>query len=147
MRIQKTKAFDKLPSFLERLLRRLNEKLLSFSRYLQKKTNSYSETKKKWILVLFCGVFASVSTLIIIGSLKREYLNPYSVTPIRVIPLIKNKILKPGISDKEFKQMLQYEAYLGSLPKASKDSILFKRPNLEDTINYLETLYRNQIKK
>ncbi len=147
MRIQKKKTLSGLPSFTQRLLTGLNQSLLGLSRYLQRKTISYSDAKKKRLLFLFCGVFVSVSVLLIITSLERKYLNAYSVTPIKTIPLIENKILHRDISDGEFKQILRYKRYLDSLPAQSRDSLLMKTPNLEDTINYLEALYRKQIKK
>lgn len=147
MRNQKKKILKEIPSLTERILLRLNQRLLGFSGYLQMKTNPYSKSKKKWILFLFCGVFVTVSSLLIIGSLKRKYVNSYSVTPIKIIPLIKNRIFSPGISDMEFKKIHKYKMYLDSLSLATKDSLLIKRPNLEDTINYLEAIYQQQIKK
>ena len=143
----KTKIFKELPPSIEKILGRLNQRLLGFSEYLQMKSNLFSDSNKKWILFLFCGVFITVSTLLIIGSLTRKYLDFYSVKPIRIIPLIENRISQPGISDKEFKQIRRYKIYLHSLPKASRDSLLIERPNIEDTINYLEAIYQQQIKK
>lgn len=143
----KTKIFKELPSSIEKILGRLNQRLLGFSEYLQMKSNSFSDIKKKWILFLFCGIFITVSTLLIIGSLTKKYLNSYYVLPIRVIPLIENKVSQPGISDKDLRRIRRYKVYLYTLPKASRDSLLNGRPNIEDTINYLEAIYQQQIKK
>lgn len=85
--------------------------------------------------------------MLIIGSLTKKYLDSYSVQPIRIIPLIENRISQSGISDKEFRRIRRYKVYLNSLPKASRDSLLNGRPNIEDTINYLEAIYQQQIKK
>lgn len=82
-------------------------------------------------------------------SFKRDNRNLYNISPVRIIPLLKEQRIRPVINEQEFKRIHGFKIYLDSLQTTAKgklefDSLLSTRPLLTDTINYLENLYYEQ---
>ncbi len=142
MKLFRRKKKDKeLHPFIVRILMHLNQKLLHCSNYLQKKTNHYSNRKRKIILWIFCIVFVSESSFLIIRSLQKRDTVFYTVTPIKFIPF--NKISHPAFTGIEFKKIQQFKHYLDA-NKIFRESLLTERPRLMDTINFLEKVYQQK---
>jgi len=140
---------QELPPFLIRQLLYLNNKLHVFAAWLQQKTNGFSRKKIKMLFWGFCLIFLSVSIVVVYQSFKKDNTNLHFISPIQIIPLLKDQRIRPVINDWEFKRIHSYKVYLDSLQKTTKgklkfDSLLSTRPHLTDTINYLENLYYEQ---
>lgn len=147
-RKQKRKQRE-LPPFLIRQLLYLNNKLHVFAGWLQQKTNEFSSKKIKILFLVFCLTFLSVSIIVMFQSFKRDNRNLYNISPVRIIPLLKEQRIRPVINEQEFKRIHGFKIYLDSLQTTAKgklefDSLLSTRPLLTDTINYLENLYYEQ---
>ncbi len=137
---------------LEKLLPKVNNKLKGAAAFLQKKTTNYSAGKKKWILFLFCFVFISESVFIIYNSFHGNHSQSYAVTPIRVMPLIKEYDKVQTVQSKELLRVHQFKRYLDSLSfsergKTIRDSLLMRRPGLMDTLIYLDNIYQETKKE
>src|SRR5665213_652957 len=144
-RKQKRKQRE-LPPFLIRQLLYLNNKLHVFAAWLQQKTNGVSSKKIKILFLVFCLIFLSVSIIVMYQSFKKDNTNLHFISPIPIMPLLKEQRIRPVINEREFKRIHSYKVYLDSLQKTTKgklkfDSLLSMRPHLTDTINYLENLY------
>ena len=147
-RKQKRKQRE-LPPFLIRQLLYLNNKLHVFAAWLQQKTNGFSSKKIKILFLAFCLIFLSVSITVMYQSFKKDNRNLYFISPIRIIPLLKEQRIRPVMNEREFKRIHGFKIYLDSLQTTDKgklkfDSLLSTRPHLTDTINYLENLYYEQ---
>ena len=147
-RKQKRKQRE-LPTFLIRQLLYLNNKLHVFAALLQQKTNGFSSKKIKILFLAFCLIFLSVSIMVMYQSFKKDNKNLYFISPIRIIPLLKEQRIRPVINEREFKRIHGFKIYLDSLQTTAKgklkfDSLVSTRPHLTDTINYLEDLYYEQ---
>jgi len=147
-RKQKRKQRE-LPTFLIRQLLYLNNKLHVFAALLQQKTNGFSSKKIKILFFVFCLIFPSVSIIVMYQSFKKDNRNLYIISPIRIIPLLKEQRIRPVINDRGFKRIHGFKIYLDSLQTTAKgklkfDSLVSARPHLTDTINYLENLYYEQ---
>ena len=82
-------------------------------------------------------------------SFKKDNTNLHFISPIPIMPLLKEQRIRPVINEREFKRIHSFKVYLDSLQTTSKgklkfDSLLSARPHLTDTINYLENLYYEQ---
>jgi len=147
-RKQKRKQRE-LPPFLIRQLLYLNNKLHVFAAWLQQKTNRFSSKKIKILFLAFCLTSLSISIIVISQSFKKDNRNLYNISPIRIIPLLKEERTRTVINEREFKRIHSFKIYLDSLQTTVKgklkfDSLLSTRPHLTDTINYLENLYYEQ---
>ena len=144
----KRKQRELLP-FLIRQLLYLNNKLHVFAAWLQQKTNGFSSKKIKILFLAFCLIFLGVSIIVMYQSFKKDNRNLYFISPIRIIPLLKEQRIWPVINEEEFKRIHGFKIYLDSLQTTAKgklkfDSLVSVRPHLTDTINYLENLYYEQ---
>ncbi|MBB1287042.1 hypothetical protein HRH25_21850 [Flavisolibacter sp. BT320] len=139
------------PLFLARLLIRFNNKLVHWAMYLQRRSNSLPPRKLKLLLALFCLLFVSSGTYIIITSVK-ERTPPFRITPIQAMPLEGKRNGQGAITRSEFDRIHKLRFTLDSLGKTKTgkvqlDSLLQKHPKLLDTLSLLEIIYFNQHKK
>lgn len=145
---KKKKGVEQLHPVVVKIAARFGKALKSLAVWLQRKTNSYSPAKRKIILILFCICLLSGNLFVILHSLTKTNEPFYAVTPIRILPLLKQeKLFHYSISDFEFERIHQFKHLLDSLHKNDKikfDSLLSERPHLTDTINLLENLYHEQ---
>jgi len=146
---RKNKNVKELHPFIITILMRIKNMLKLCADWLQRKTNTFSTGKQKIILILFCALFISESLFVIHQSFKKGNKDFYFVTPIRTIPLLKQEVFQPVISEKELSRMYGFKIYLDSLKstlngKIKLDSFLSVHPHLLDTINYLENIYYEQ---
>ena len=142
MKIFRKKKDKELHPFIARLLIRFNQKLLQYASYLQRKTNFYSRRKRKVILFLFCLVFVTESTIVIIRSLQKDNMVSITVAPIRFITPPADNPIHPVFSESEYRRIERFKHYLDT-NKTFRDSILASRPHLMDTLNF----YKKSIKK
>ena len=132
-----------------RALTRCKAGLQRLAAWLQQKTIYYSPRKLKLLLLLFCFAFLSESLLLIYYGVNSNQSKYYFVTPIHIVPLLKEKVYQPTISRKEYNRFHAFKKYVDSLQgtsagKLKSDSLLFNRPYLMDTINLLENIYYEQ---
>ncbi|MDQ2753709.1 MAG: hypothetical protein M3R72_11870 [Bacteroidota bacterium] len=141
MKIFKKKKEKELSPFIVKLLMFINRKLVQGSTHLQKKTEKYSKNKKKVFLMLFCFVFVSESTLIVINSFQKNNIALYTIAPIKIPRLTNGQNINPELTNGEFKRIEQFRHYLDS-NVIFRDSVLTSRPHLIDTLNYLQQIYK-----
>ena len=148
--IKKKKEEWSVPPFTLRIMLHLNKKLSSLAAWLGQKTVGYSKRKKVTVLFLFCVAFATESFYVVWSSFQRSSVPSYTVTPIRVMPLLKESGPKT-VAIPELKRIHRFKEYLDSVSRSGngrrwRDSFLTTRPHLMDTILYLEGLYNEQFK-
>lgn len=147
MKKNKKKPELELPLFIRKILTDLNQNLISFSNFLQEKTDLYSVRKKKFFLILFCFIVACECSILIfcsVGNNKHFY---YTVSPIKVRRLLKHTSTYPKLSDEELKQIQDFKFYLDTLTTKDRDSLFAIRPHLSDSIEMVEEIYQKQLKK
>jgi hypothetical protein len=147
MRKKKNKTEVELPLFIQKSLENFKERLRGLSNYLQKKTDIYPAGKKKFFLILFCFVVACECSILIFTSVRNNGRFYYTVSPIKFIPIIKQPTNYPRLSDKELKQIQDFNIYLDTLSKKDRDSLFNIRPHLSDSIEIIKAIYRKQLKK
>ena len=147
MKKNKNKTELQLPLFIQKILADLNQKLKSLSIFLQRKTDIYSVGKKKFFLILFCFIGACGCSILIFCSVRNNDHFYYTVSPIKVLPLLKDRITYPMLSRKELKQIQDFKFYLDTLGVKERDSLFTIRPHLSDSIEMVEAIYRKQLKK
>ena len=147
MKKNKNKTELELPLFIQKILADLNRKILRLSNFLQEKTEIYSVGKKKFFLILFCFIVACECSILIFSGARNKDHFYYTVSPIKVLPLLKNRTTYPMLSDKELKQIQDFKFYLDTLGVKERDSLFAMRPNLSDSIEMVEAIYRKQLKK
>lgn len=124
----------------------INRRLRRLADNLQKRSGNYSTRTQKIVLSAFCLMFISISIYVAIEGVRNKPNNAYTIKAIKVIPLVEEKTIQPQVSVHELSRIHQFKIYLERLNKKARDSLLLNRPHLMDTLNFLETLYRNQIK-
>jgi len=147
MKKNKNKTELELPLFIQKILADLNQKLTSLSIFLQRKTDIYSVGKKKFFLILFCLIVACECSILIFCSVRNNDHLYYTVSPIKVLPLLKDKSTYPMLSDKELKQFQDFKFFLDTLGVKERDSLFAMRPNLSDSMEMVEAIYQKQLKK
>jgi hypothetical protein len=149
---RKSKRVEKeLPSFLKIGLVKFNQRLIGIANFLQEKTNGYSVKKKKILLLLFVIVFFAETTAVIIQAVKQRSKTSIAVTRIKTIPVETTKPAVPLITKTEFLRIQRFKNYIDSLNistqgKKLRYSLLHNRPHLMDSVNYLISLYLEQLK-
>ncbi len=141
MKIFRKNKSRELPHFMIRFLKMINNSLLKFAQYLQQKTKYYSDSKKKLFLFLFCLVFVTESSVLIILSLQKVPAFSYSVIPIKFIQPAEHTGISPGLPTTQFRKIEQFKHYLDS-NTVFRDSLLAARPHLIDTLNFLKEMYK-----
>ena len=131
---------------LVKVLVSINHQLRRLADYLQKKAGNYSARTQRVMLVAFCLTFISISACVAIAGIRNKAIDGYRVRAIEVIPLVEEKAIQPQVSIQELSKIHEFKVYVECLSKKARDSLLVNRPNLMDTLNFLETLYQNQIK-
>lgn len=152
MKWRKRKEARPLPSWISRTLTFINQAVRRWADCLQQRTNGLSHTRLKWMLYLFCALYTGSSIYVIVTSLRPGNKKPFIVTPIHVLPLVKETNRPPILTPKELYNIHQFNEYLDSLNhtkngKALWDSFLLQRPHLLDTLSYLEQLYQQNKQK
>jgi hypothetical protein len=147
MKKNKNKTELELPLFIQKILEDLNRKILALSNYLQEKTDIYSVGKKKFFLILFCFIVACECSILIFCSVRNNDYFYYTVSPIKALPLLKQRITYPMLSDKELKQIQDFKFYMDTLSVKERDSLFNIRPHLSDSIEMVEAIYQKQLKK
>lgn len=147
---KKQKEPGPLPPIVARLTVCINERVRKCADLLQQKTNRLSKIKLKWMLFLFCALCIGGSVYAILSGLHPKK-KSFVVTPIRVLPLVKENGSRPAITNTELTKIHRFKKYLDSLSttadgKALRDSFLSSHPHLMDTILYLESLFQQQNK-
>lgn len=135
------KKDKELAPFVRKLLIDFSRRLLQFGRYLQKKTNRYSKNTKKGLLLLFCVVFITESTLVIIHSFQKNPISWVVIGSSRRLPVTQIPRKYPVFTKTESERIDQFRKYLDS-HVIFRDSLLAARPHLMDTLNYLQKLYK-----
>lgn len=141
MKIFKVNKNRELPHFMIRFLKMINNSMLKFAQYLEQKTKHSSDSKKKLFLFLFCLVFVTESSVLIILSLQKIPAFPYSVTSIKFIRPAEHKGISPVLPTIQFRKIEQFKHYLDS-NTVFRDSLLSIRPHLMDTLNFLKEMYK-----
>ncbi|MBO9684443.1 MAG: hypothetical protein J7502_17540 [Flavisolibacter sp.] len=136
----------KVHPVLVKFLVGINQRLRRAADYLQKRSGNYSAHTQKIVLVAFCLTFISISVYVAVDGIRKRPNNAYTVKAIKVIPLVEEKAIQPQVSIQELSKIHQFKIHLERLSKKARDSLLLNRPHLMDTLNFLETLYQNQIK-
>ena len=147
MKKYKSKTEVELPLFLQKMLIWLNEKILRLSNFLQEKTDIYSVGKKRFFLILFCFIVACECSILIFCSVRNDEHFYYTVSPIKVMPLLKHRATYPKLSEKELKQIQDFKFYLDTLSAKERDSLFKIRPHISDSVKIIEAIYRKQLKK
>lgn len=143
MKIFRKKRDKELHPFINRLLIRINQKLLKYASYLQQKTNGYSRRKRIILLFLLCLVFVTDSSIVIIRSLHKNNTVSITVAPIRIITPPADNPIHPVFSESEYRRIERFKHYLDT-NKTFRDSILASRPHLIDTLNFLQKIYKKK---
>lgn len=147
MKKNKNKKEPELPLFIQKICTDVNQKLRRLSTFLQEKTDVYSVGKKKFFLILFCFMVACECSILIFCSVRNNSHFYYTVSPIKVLPLLKERIRYPRLSDKELKQIQNFKFYLDTIAIKERDSLFNLRPHLSDSIEIVEAIYQKQLKK
>lgn len=147
-------------SFRSSLLERFDEANLRLqykcAQWLERKTAHLS--RKSWIVILFCFTVFTCGFCIclIVNSLWGNTTKNITVTPItkptNAVPFeVKHIQLNAAISKTEFEKVVCFRRYMDSLShsptgKKRRDSILYYRPGLLDSIAIVEHYYQSQFK-
>jgi hypothetical protein len=149
---RKNKRLEReLPSFLKAGLSRFNGWLISIANFLQRKTNSYSTGKKKFLLLLFVLVFVTQSGVVIIQSSTRKIKTMPGVNRIKTLTIPPGEKNTPRITKTQFLKIQKFKNYIDSLSRTArgrrlKDSLLQNRPQLMDSVSFLINLFLEQSK-
>ena len=126
-----------------RALMRFNMQLIRWGSHLQKRTEHYSSSRKKFFLLLFCFAFVSASTLVIFTSLQNANEDAFAVTPVRYVAPVTGAMKEareyPGVVERRIEDFNHYLDH----HKCLRDSLLHARPRLIDTLNYLNKIYKD----
>jgi len=114
---------------------------------LQQKTETYSVKTKKYLLVIFCMLFAGSSVLVIVNAFRAKQHHIIRVEAIPSPNIIHDQP-KPDaiITKQEWEKIERYKTIILSLPKITYDSLMRVRPHLMDSIRLFENLYSSSIK-
>lgn len=143
--IQKNGAYP-LAKILDDCLLFFKVRLKKIAAFLQMNSNGCPVWKKKWILFGFCLLFGGESSLVIYRGLVDK--TPLHLgAPIKFLPL--KPFWKPTPLPKRSKELDRIHRFVTSLDSLEKtsegkrlmDSLIFLRPHLIDTLQYLENLY------
>ena len=120
---RKQKEARPLPSIVVRLAGRINQRVRKCADLLQQKTNRISRKKLKWMLVLFCVLYIGGSVYAILSGLHPKK-RSFGITPIQVLPLLKENGSQPTITKSELTKIHQFKIYLDSLESSADDKAL-----------------------
>jgi len=95
MKKNKINSSYELPRIVQKALIKLDEKMIAFSNYLQRKTNDFSSGRKKLFLLFFSFVVVCECAILIFCSLQNSGTITYTVSPIKIIPLINKGLFSP----------------------------------------------------
>lgn len=126
-------------------LMRLRKWMDQIAGLLQVKMNQLSFRKQKLLLAGFCLVFVCGSVCVIVESLKKRSYR-YGVQPIHVSPLLKERDEHVALPMAELQRIHRFKIYIDSLNEYERKRLLNSRPRLMDTVNFLESLYQEEIK-
>ena len=140
MKILSKRNSQELHPIIQKVLVRLNQKVMSFANFLQQKTNSYSTRKRKFFLMVVSLAFIIQSTIVIINSFGNADSVSISVVPIRVMPP-QQKIMRPVLKAVDYGRIKSLRQFMDT-HKAFHDSLIAIRPHLIDSLNYLQELYK-----
>jgi hypothetical protein len=141
----KRKDVGELDPRVIRVLLKFRAGLNTIAERLQIKMNRYSFRMQKILLAGFCFVFVSASTYVAVASLgKRSY--GYCPQSISLVPLPEEKAVKTQLLQKELARIHRFKLYIDSLPACERKVLFDNRPHLMDTVNFLESLYQQEIK-
>lgn len=141
-----------LPSFLEKIMIKINHQLIKWANYLKVRMDSYSIQKQKIVLLLFCLLFGCSSILVLWNGFQTKHFTSFETSHIKVVTLLPtSRPMRPFLSIPELKRIHFLKNYLDSLSLATngkqlKDSLLFYRPHLMDSLTYLDHLYSENFK-
>lgn len=140
-------VFRQLGAFVEKKQR-------NYADWLSRKTEKYSRQTKIITLILFCVVGSAYWVWGIVKVFQKTQ-TTFRISEISIptysIPEIKSLPMLMLITDKEYADIQQFKSHIDSLRKTSEgqliiDSILFKRPQLMDSITIIENIYLSQQK-
>ena len=132
---------------IEKGLHALRGKLQQAALFLQKKTKTCSVKKQKRLLAIFCFLFMAASILASFPETLRNPMTHPFIPPVK--PLILQHDERPEqslISQEVMQRIRHFKRHLDSLSTTKeghmiRDSFLQQRPNLFDSIHYLEAIY------
>jgi hypothetical protein len=133
-----------------RVLNSVNHHLIRWAAWLGQRTSVLPRGRLKLFLGLFCVLLTGLSTCVIISSFHPKRI-AFTVTPIRVVPLVEKRLAGPAITEAEYQRFHRLRRFLDSLAGSREgrlrlDSILQAHPTLPQTLSYLEGLYSRQHK-
>lgn len=138
---------------LQKINQAINKRFHRWAGYLNNKASGASRRSIKYILLVFCLYWGSASLYIMIRGLQKKEAR-VSVTAIT----IPKHILKiqttyaDTITLQVFRRIETFKRWLDSLHRDGKgiviyDSIIKKRPGLTDSLQMVENIYRQLLKK
>lgn len=142
-----TPLFRELSAFVEKKQRK-------YADWLSRKTEKYSRQRKTIMLVLFCSVGSAYWIWSIVKTFQINEIT-FGIKGISIpaysVPENKSLHTPQLITDKEYAGIQRFKSHIDSLKKSDRgqvifDSIIFKRPQLMDSILIIESIYLSQQK-
>lgn len=130
---------------------------LRWADFMQQKTEKFSLKARKWGLLLFCCLSAGCSLYLVVESLRSNK-KPVLAPSLIQVPIHSTRTGEENtqsillITKGEYQKIERFRLYVDSLGRspqgaATRDSLLFHRPGLMDSIRAIENLYRLQTQK
>ena len=125
--------------------------------WMSQRTKHLSRTTLRLLLLAFIALAGGYSIYLIGQSFSGKQANAISITPIKK----PGHVLQAGdaasqpdmiVSKTDYQGIIRFRGYMDSLTrspagKAAYDSILLSRPELQDSIRFIEEIYQSQTKK
>lgn len=149
------------PSVLHPILLRVGQAIDKTQRrcadYLTEKVKSWSRSRIKIALVIFCLIQGGASSYILVSVFRpsRARINVEKVSiPSHIIQKDTSgrDEKEPVLSEKSYQRLKAFQSYMDSLQRDQAgrqiyDSILRVRPGLLDSITQIESIYQQQIRR
>lgn len=143
---KRRKKNRELPQFLAKRLLYFDGKLRVLADLLQKRMVRCSLATQKIWLASFCLLFLTASVCAVIDAVRTKGRAMLPIKRISVMRLAEDTPSLSRVSIVELQKIHRFKVYLDSVSIKTRDSLLSGRPHLLDTLNFLETLYQNEIK-
>lgn len=138
-------------SIVDKGLARVHRFVLKLATYLQARSNVLSTKTKVILLFTFVLLFCTGSAVVLYTGIAAPSAQSLAVTKMKVVPL-QPKEQPTRITSREYIRVQRFKAYIDSLGETRsgrrlRDSLLWHRPKLMDSVNALLQLYSQQNKQ
>ena len=123
---------------------RFNRLLVQLGNWMQRKTNPFSGSRKRWFLLAFSGVWVLECLLLVRTGFKEGKDSRFAIAPIRSVPAAMSRDTPgPSKRDPEHRELENLILYL-THHEHFRDSLARSCPGLMDSLHDLQIIYKEK---